>query len=79
LEDVLRRAYIETESTDATGKIPAGPEIAAPTEVRAVSEVVEVDLTIPGCPPDADVIFYALTELARGRIPEIKEDRLQWG
>ena len=33
---------------------------------------------IPGCPPDADVIFYALTELAQGRIPEIKDDKLHW-
>lgn len=78
LEDALQRAYVETESTDAEGKVPASPEIGTPTPVRAVSEVVDVDISIPGCPPDADVIFYALAELAQGRIPEIKDEKLHW-
>lgn len=78
LEDSLRRAYIETESTDDEGKIPTSPEIGKPTLVRAVGEVVKVDISIPGCPPDADVIFYALAELAQGRIPEIKDEKLHW-
>ena len=78
LEDALRRAYIETESTDAEGKIPASPELGKPTRVRAVKEVVEVDISIPGCPPPAEVIYYALSELAQGRIPEIKEDKIHW-
>ncbi|MEW5957612.1 MAG: NADP oxidoreductase [Chloroflexota bacterium] len=78
LEDALRRAYIETESTDGEGKIPTSPELGKPTLVRAVGEVVKVDISIPGCPPAADVIFYALAELAQGRIPEIKDEKLHW-
>ena len=78
LEDALKRAYVETESTDDEGKIPTDPELGVPTRVRAVKEVVKVDLNIPGCPPDADVIFYALAELAQGRMPEIEGDKLQW-
>jgi NAD-reducing hydrogenase small subunit len=78
LEDALQRAYIETESTDEEGKIPSSPELGVPTPVRAVHEVVDVDVFIPGCPPDADAIFYALSELAQGRIPEIKGDKLHW-
>lgn len=78
LEDALRRAYIETESTDDEGKIPSDPELGKATPVRAVGEVVDVDLFIPGCPPDADVIYYALAELAQGRIPEIKDEKLHW-
>lgn len=74
----LKRAYIEAESNDKEGKIPSSPELAVMTRVRAVHEVVPVDLHIPGCPPDADVIFYALTELAQGRIPDIKDDKLHW-
>jgi len=74
----LKRAYIDAESNDAEVKIPSSPELATMTRVRAISEVVKVDLHIPGCPPDADVIFYALTELAQGRIPEIKNDKLHW-
>jgi NAD-reducing hydrogenase small subunit len=78
LEDALRRAYVESESTDAEGKVPSRPELGRPTQVRAVGEVVDVDVFIPGCPPDPEVIFYALSELAQGRIPEIKDDKLHW-
>ena len=78
LEESLRRAYIETESTDAEGKIPDDPELATPTRVRSLQDVVPVDVFVPGCPPDADTIFYALAELAQGRIPEIKTDKLHW-
>ncbi|MBC8254265.1 MAG: NADP oxidoreductase [Ardenticatenia bacterium] len=78
LEDALKRAYVETESTDEEGKVPTDPELGVPTKVRAVKEVVKVDISIPGCPPDADAIFYALAELAQGRIPEIKDEKLHW-
>ena len=74
----LKRAYVDAESNDSEAKIPSSPELAKMTRVRAVHEVVPVDLFIPGCPPDADVIFYALTELAHGRIPEIKDEHLHW-
>lgn len=77
-EAALRRAYIETESTDESGKIPDDPELASPTDVRALSDVVKVDVFVPGCPPDADVIFYVLSELAQGRKPELKGEKLQW-
>ena len=78
LEETLRRAYVETESTDESGKIPNDPELAVPTKVRAVSEVVPVDVLVPGCPPDADTIFYVLSELAQGRTPDLKGDKLSW-
>ena len=78
MEEVLRRAYIETESTDAEGLIPSDPELATMTKVRALQEVVAVDVFVPGCPPDPDVIFYVLAELAQGRIPEIKDGKLHW-
>jgi NAD-reducing hydrogenase small subunit len=78
LEESLRRAYIEAESVDESGKIPDDPELARMTRVRAVSEVVPVDVHVPGCPPDADVIFHVLAELAQGRMPELKEKLLHW-
>jgi NAD-reducing hydrogenase small subunit len=78
LEETLRRAYAETESTDANGFIPSDPELCKPTEVRALQDVVPVDIFVPGCPPSADVIYYVLSELAQGRRPEIKGDMLDW-
>jgi len=78
IEESLRRAYVETESTDGSGKIPDDPELAVPTKVRALHEVVPVDVFVPGCPPDADTIFFVLSELAQGRIPDLKGDNLSW-
>ncbi len=78
IEAALRRAYVETESTDAGGKIPDDPELAVMQDTRAIHEVVPVDVFVPGCPPDPDVIYYVLSELAQGRIPEIKDDKLHW-
>lgn len=78
MQEALRRAYVETESTDGEGFIPDDPELAVPQETRALQEVVPVDVFVPGCPPDPDVIYYVLSELAQGRIPEIKDEKLHW-
>lgn len=65
----LKRAYLETEST-VDGLIPDSPELGMPLdEVVGVDKVVKVDLFIPGCPPSADALFYALSELLAGRTP----------
>jgi len=78
-EEVLRTGYIETASTDKGGKIPTSPELAKLFDrVRALDEVVKVDLHIPGCPPPADAIWFALTELLAGRIPELKDENLTY-
>ena len=67
----LRRAYVETEST-VDGRIPLSPELGVPLDrVTGVNEVVEVDLFIPGCPPSADTIYFALSELLAGHVPVV--------
>ncbi len=78
LEDALRRAYVEADSNDSEAMIPSDPELAQMTKVRALSEIVPVDIFVPGCPPDADTIFYVLSELAQGRKPILDDGKLQW-
>lgn len=78
IQEALQRAYVEAESVDESGKIPSDPELATMTKVRALHEVVPVDVFVPGCPPDADVIFEALAALATGRKPELKDELLHW-
>lgn len=78
IDETLKRGYIETESTDAEGKIPDDPELCTQTKVRSLNEVVPVDVFVPGCPPDPDVIFYVLSELAQGRVPDLKGDKINW-
>ncbi|NLG41363.1 MAG: NADP oxidoreductase, partial [Chloroflexi bacterium] len=77
-EEALKRAYIETESTDESGKIPDDPELAVSQHVRPVSDVVKVDVFLPGCAPSADAIFHVLAELAQGRMPEVNDLTNDW-
>jgi NAD-reducing hydrogenase small subunit len=39
---------------------------------KPVHELVKVDVFLPGCPPCADIIFYALQELVAGRVPQFE-------
>ena len=69
VESVYDRAYRETATLE-----PGTPDQVIPRLLpyaRPVHEVVAVDLYIPGCPPCADVIHYALSELLEGRTPEL--------
>jgi NAD-reducing hydrogenase small subunit len=72
---VLERAY----------KDPSNLNAAIPTDVpkllihaRPLHEIVKVDYFIPGCPPNADLIYYVLTELLAGRTP-VMEERSKYG
>jgi NAD-reducing hydrogenase small subunit len=47
-------------------------------KARPLQEVVKVDVHVPGCPPDADVIWYVLTELLAGRLPQWNEKNLRY-
>ena len=78
LSDVLLRAYAQTESTKISC-IPNDPVVPRLLpKARPLKEVVNVDLSIPGCPPDADMIWYALTELLAGRMPKWDEKNLRF-
>lgn len=77
-EDVLRRGYIETEST-YEGKIPCAPGVPELLEtVKPINQVVKVECYVPGCPPDAKNIHYALTELLAGRIPVLPSELMRF-
>jgi NAD-reducing hydrogenase small subunit len=69
VEAVCDRAYRENVTLSAGTPNEVIPKLL--DRVRPVHEVVPVDVYIPGCPPSADVIFYALTELVEGRQPEL--------
>jgi NAD-reducing hydrogenase small subunit len=78
-EDLLRRGYVETESTDTEGAVPRSDELGRLLDrVMGVNEVVKVDIHIPGCPPPADAIWYAVTELLAGRTPVLVDDKLTY-
>ena len=69
VEDVLKRAYVENVSCH--GQIPSVGIPSLMPHVRPVHEYVDVDVFLPGCPPPADAIFFLLSELLQGRIPDL--------
>lgn len=77
-EEILKRCYLESESTPH-GKIPSSEELPPLFEqVRPVNQVVKVDCYVPGCPPEAKVIQYALKELLEGRIPVLPSEMMRF-
>jgi F420-non-reducing hydrogenase small subunit len=76
LEDVLKRAYVDTEST-VDGKTPSSGEIPALSKhVRALHQVIEVDYKLPGCPPTPAKIKEAFAAILNGEAPVLPKKNL---
>lgn len=69
VQSVYDRAYRDNATLEAQTPSEAIPRLLP--YARPVHEIVAVDVYIPGCPPSADVIYHALTELLEGRQPEL--------
>jgi NAD-reducing hydrogenase small subunit len=69
LEPAMKRAFCENASMN--GRMPSEYLPRLLERVTPVHEVVKVDLFIPGCPPPASVILFAVSELLEGRMPEL--------
>lgn len=57
--------------------VAGSAEVVHPLLARVVpvGEIVRVDLHVPGCPPDAEVILHAASELLSGRTPHLGGSR----
>ncbi len=66
---ILNRAYIENAARQ--NQIPSEEVPELLPQARPVHEFVKVDLFMPGCPPPADTIFYVVSELLEGRMPDL--------
>lgn len=67
---VMETAYVENATIKHALPTEVVPRLLK--FVRPVHEVVSVDVFVPGCPPSADTIFYALQELIAGRVPQLQ-------
>ena len=75
-EDTLRRVYDESESADNPQKIRPMTEYQANegiltlpefyNDVRSLSQVVEVDYYLPGCPPQTERLLEVFTAVVSG-------------
>ena len=78
LKDCLARAYEQAESNKicCIPNDPVVPKLLP--KAHPLQEIVKVDLHVPGCPPDADAIWYVLTELIAGRTPQFNEKNMRY-
>ncbi|HAI13352.1 MAG TPA: NADP oxidoreductase [Phycisphaerales bacterium] len=67
-EACFERAYFE--NADTGQQIPTNGVPALLKNAIPVHQAVKVDLFIQGCPPPADAIFFVLSELVAGRVPD---------
>lgn len=76
LDEVLKRGYVETEST-VKGKVPHSEDIPELIpHVKALHQVIPVDYSLPGCPPTPKMIKTALTAILTNREPELPSRNL---
>lgn len=78
-ESILQRCYLE--AADIQNQIPHEPGIV-PTlleQVLPVHNVVNVDVYLPGCPPNAEEIRATLEPLLMGKIPHLAEEQIRFG
>jgi NAD-reducing hydrogenase small subunit len=69
LEELLRRGYVDNATAN-----PGAPDHEVPKlekKVIPLHELVPVDLYVPGCPPSADLIYFVLSEVLAGRVPDL--------
>jgi F420-non-reducing hydrogenase small subunit len=79
-EDIMKRVYLESESIDNQEKTmplenskDGGYELELPrfyNTVKTLDQVVDVDYTIPGCPPASLQIYSALGLVADDMLPK---------
>ncbi|MEM8832240.1 MAG: oxidoreductase [Cyanobacteria bacterium P01_G01_bin.19] len=75
----LQRSYLE--AADIQNQIPHKPGIV-PTlleRVLPVHNIVDVDIYLPGCPPDAARIRTALEMLLTGKVPNLTGELIRFG
>jgi len=64
-EKVLQHIYLKHAPSEIVPRLLP--------KVLPIHQVVPVDAFLPGCPPSADVLYFALIELLAGRMPDLHD------
>jgi NAD-reducing hydrogenase small subunit len=78
-ECALKEAYVDSPSTvNPDGVIPREDIPQLLPQAIPVDYEVDVDVYVPGCPPDADTILWVFQELLEGRIPKVPSEMMRY-
>jgi NAD-reducing hydrogenase small subunit len=69
VEEIEQEIYIDHAQFNQ--QIPSRVVPTLLPQSRPVHDFVKVDVFVPGCPPDAGTIYFVLTELLAGRMPDL--------
>jgi len=72
MEEIINMVYKETETTDPAN-LPTNELPKLEERVFAVSEVVKVDVALPGCPTTPEIYASAILSLLKGEKFELPE------
>lgn len=78
-DETLEEIYID--QADDESEVPYGDDDGVPKllqDGKPLDAFVDVDVYIPGCPPDAEIMRYGIEALANGERPDIVDDKLQY-
>lgn len=80
LKECLREAYIDGPTVhNPTGMIPDDEEIPLLlNKVYPCNEVVTIDYHLPGCPPQADMLWQALVALLGDKQPDLPYELIKY-
>ena len=67
-QPLLERAYLENATDNPQLPSQVVPRLLP--QSLPVHRAVKVDVFLPGCPPSADLIWFTVTELLEGRMPD---------
>jgi F420-non-reducing hydrogenase small subunit len=77
VDDLTQEAYINSPSTiNPEGIIPNEEVPHLESRVRPLADVIDVDLSVPGCPPRSDVVAQAVLGLLKGEAVELPSTNL---
>jgi NAD-reducing hydrogenase small subunit len=70
---LLDRAYLENVTANPGVPLEIVPALLPLS--TPIHKAIDVDVFLPGCPPDADLIYTMLDDLLSGRVPEVVGSR----